>query len=124
MPFRFSEIPLLVSPVVCHIEVAAKLNSSQACAKLITVTASYLSKAQDSRRMLQFLREFTVSSALIPDLIQDWLNYLSKIYTLPGSAGARISFKETGPSKKCNILSSVQAGSQQSSALTCSHSIH
>lgn len=81
MPFRFSEIPLLVSPVVCHIQVAAKLNSSKASAKLITVTASYLSKAQYSRKMLKFLWEFTVSSALVPNLTQVWLNYLSKTYT-------------------------------------------
>lgn len=81
MPFRFSEIPLLVSPVVGHIQVAAKLNSSKASAKVITVTASYLSKAQHSRRMLKFLWEFTVSSALIPNLTQVWLNYLSENYT-------------------------------------------
>lgn len=107
MPFRFSEIPLLVSPVVCRIQVAAKLNSSKASAKLITVIASYLAKAQYSRRVLKFLWEFTVSSALIPNLIQVWLNYLSKTYTLPGLTRVCLSLKEIGPSKKYIILSSV-----------------
>lgn len=124
MPFKFSEIPLLVSPVVCHIQVAAKLNLSKASAKLITVTASYLSKAQYSRKMLKFLCEFTVSSALIPNLTQVWLNYFSKNYTWPGLTGICISLKETGPCKKHIILSWVWAESQYPSALNCLHSIH
>lgn len=76
MPFRFSETPLLVSPVVCHLQVAAKLNSCKASAKLTAVIASYLSKAQYSR-MLQPVHKYMVSSALMPDLIQVWLNLYS-----------------------------------------------
>lgn len=47
-----------------------------ASAKLTAVIASYLSKAQYSR-MLQPVHKYMVSSALMPDLIQVWLNLYS-----------------------------------------------
>lgn len=101
----------------------AKLNSSKASAKLVTVTALYLSKAQYSRRMLTFLQEFTAISALIPNMFQDWLFY-QNLCRLSGLTGVRISLKETGSSKKCMILSLVWAESQYSFALNSSYSIY
>lgn len=101
---------------------AAKLNSSKASAKLITVTAIYLSKAQYSRKMLTLLQEFTAFGALTPNLFQVWLIYQNP-YRLSGLTGVCISLKQISSSKKCIILSLVWAESQYSFGLYSSHSI-